>query len=201
MREIANVEQDFSQAHSSVHPLQPRLRRPVRMQNIRTRTSTFRRDLNTQQSESLTRPRTNTFRRDLNARQSEGPIQGAACASSLFLPAHYFDYIAGTSTGGYVYGSDPTSSLDLLTVLRLIAIMLGRLHMTVEECLEVYENLADHVFGHPRHLHIRRPPWIPRDKYDHSRLEEIIKEIVSQRSPTGHNKTGFPQPNEDMCRT
>ena len=53
--------------------------------------------------------------------------------------------------------------------------MLGRLHMTVEECLEVYENLADHVFGHPRHLHIRRPPWIPRDKYDHSRLEEVIK--------------------------
>ena len=79
--------------------------------------------------------------------------------------------------------------------------MLGRLHMTVEECLGVYEKLADHVFGHPRHLHIRNPPWIPRDKYDHSRLEEVIKEIVSQRNPTGHNSTEFRQPNEGMCRT
>ena len=79
--------------------------------------------------------------------------------------------------------------------------MLGRLHMTVEECLEAYEFLADHVFGHPRHLHIRSPRWFPRDKYDHGRLEEVIKDIVSQRSPTGHNSTEFRQPNESMCRT
>ena len=100
MKEIANAEQDYSQAHSSVHPLQPRLRGPVRMQNIRTRTSTFRRDLNTQQSESPIRKRTSTFRRYPNTGQSEHPVHGPACASSLFLPAHYFDYIAGTSTGG-----------------------------------------------------------------------------------------------------
>ena len=36
-----------------------------------------------------------------------------------YLPCHYFDYVAGTSTGG------------------LISIMLGRLSMTVDECLEV----------------------------------------------------------------
>lgn len=78
--------------------------------------------------------------------------------------------------------------------------MLGRLHMTVDECIDAYENLAGHVFGHPRHLHIRKPPWIPRDKYDHRRLEKIIKDIVKERSPTGHNSTQFRQPNEDMCR-
>ena len=78
--------------------------------------------------------------------------------------------------------------------------MLGRLHMTVDECLDAYENLAGRVFGHPRHLHIRKPPWIPRDKYDHRRLEKIIKDIVKERSPTGHNSTEFRQPNEDTCR-
>ena len=33
--------------------------------------------------------------------------------------------------------------------------------MTVEECIQAYENLADRVFGHPRHLHIRKvsTPW------------------------------------------
>ncbi|KAL9137349.1 MAG: hypothetical protein Q9175_001449 [Cornicularia normoerica] len=159
--EISILEQADSPAHSSVHPLQQRLRRPVRMQQNRA----------------------DTMRRDPSPQQTQGPVFEPACASSLFLPAHYFDYIAGTSTGG------------------LIAIMLGRLHMTVDECLEAYENLADHVFGHPRHLHIRKPPWIPRDKYDHRRLEKIIKDIVKQRSPAGHNSTEFRQPNEYMCRT
>lgn len=97
--------------------------------------------------------------------------------------------------------SNPASVFDLLKTLRLIAIMLGRLHMTIDECLEAYENLADHVFGHPRRLHIRKPPWIPRDKYDHRRLEKIIKDIVKERSPAGLNSTEFRQPNKDMCRT
>ena len=79
--------------------------------------------------------------------------------------------------------------------------MLGRLHMTVDECLEAYENLANYVFGHPRHWHIRRPPFVPRDKYDHKRLEKIFKEIVKERNPNGLNSTEFRQPNEDMCRT
>ena len=74
--------------------------------------------------------------------------------------------------------------------------------MTVDECLEAYEKLADHVFGHPRYLHIRHLPWYPpRDKYDHRRLEDVIKEIVRERSPTGSSNTLFCQPKEDMCRT
>ena len=44
-------------------------------------------------------------------------------------PCDVFDLIVGTSTGG------------------LIAIMLGRLHMTVDECIEQYEVLGKKVFG------------------------------------------------------
>lgn len=44
-------------------------------------------------------------------------------------PCDVFDLIAGTSTGG------------------LIAVMLGRLHMSVDECITVYENLGKEVFG------------------------------------------------------
>lgn len=44
-------------------------------------------------------------------------------------PCDIFDLITGTSTGG------------------LIAVMLGRLHMTVDECIEVYERLGKEVFG------------------------------------------------------
>ena len=78
MTEIATLEQGHSQAHSSVHPLQQRLRRPIRMQKIRT----------------------DTLRKDPSPQQTQGPVVGPAYESSHFLPTHYFDYIAGTSTGG-----------------------------------------------------------------------------------------------------
>lgn len=79
--------------------------------------------------------------------------------------------------------------------------MLGRLSMNVEECIEAYEQLADRVSGHPRRFHIRKPPWVPRDKYNRKNLENVIKEIVRRRSGAGLVHTLFLQPNEDMCRT
>ena len=47
-------------------------------------------------------------------------------------PCDVFDLIVGTSTGG------------------LIAVMLGRLHMTVDKCIEQYEILGKRVFGKPQ---------------------------------------------------
>ena len=44
-------------------------------------------------------------------------------------PCDVFDLIVGTSTGG------------------LIAIMLGRLHMSIDECLDKYRKLGKTVFG------------------------------------------------------
>lgn len=76
--------------------------------------------------------------------------------------------------------------------------MLGRLAMTVDECLEAYETLAGRVFGHPRLLHIKNSLW-PKDKYDGKVLEGVIEDIVRQRE--GSSSTAFPQRNEDMCRT
>lgn len=76
--------------------------------------------------------------------------------------------------------------------------MLGRLHMTVDECLEAYEDLAGKVFGHPRRLHVRNSLW-PKDKYNGKVLESVIEDIVKQRE--GSRSATFPQSNEDMCRT
>ena len=78
--------------------------------------------------------------------------------------------------------------------------MLGRLSMTVDECIEAYENLGDKVFGHPRRLHIKNVLY-PKDKYNHKNLEDVIKDIIKQRDPQGRARASFQQPNEDMCRT
>ena len=70
--------------------------------------------------------------------------------------------------------------------------------MTVDECIETYENLAGRVFGQPRRLHIRNCLW-PKDKYNSQILEDVIEEIVAQRE--GSRIALFPQSKEGMCRT
>lgn len=76
-------------------------------------------------------------------------------------PCDYFDMIGGTSTGG------------------LIAIMLGRLQMTVDECIDAYTSLSDRVFEKSRHrVNIKGKL---QGRFDTAELERAIKEIVSAR--------------------
>ena len=105
--------------------------------------------------------------------------------SARWLPCHYFDYIAGTSTGG------------------LIGIMLGRLRMNIDDCVSEYERLGGKVFGHSRWIHLRSPLWFPRDKYNHRNVEYAVKEVVSDKIPKiakfpGGQNFGF---DENRCRT
>ena len=85
--------------------------------------------------------------------------------TSPWLPCHYFDYMAGTSTGG------------------LIGIMLGRLRMNIDDCIHDYENLGSKVFGHSRWCHLRSPLWFPREKYNHKVLKEVVQGVVNERVP------------------
>jgi patatin-like phospholipase/acyl hydrolase len=64
-------------------------------------------------------------------------------------PCEVFDLIGGTSTGGYArLVSVVTNNIQPLTRHdSLIAIMLGRLEMTVEECIEKYKKLMGTVFA------------------------------------------------------
>ncbi|KAI1317485.1 FabD/lysophospholipase-like protein [Xylariaceae sp. FL0255] len=80
-----------------------------------------------------------------------------------FLPCHYFDYVAGTSTGA------------------LIAILLSRFRMTVEDCLEEYETMARCIFGHPRLIHNIRF-GIGGNKYHTKHLENAVKEVIERRA-------------------
>lgn len=104
-------------------------------------------------------------------------------ATSPWLPCHYFDYMAGTSTGG------------------LISIMLGRLRMNIDDCIAEYETLGPKVFAHPRWFHVKSPLFWIRDKYDHRSLEKAIKEVIDRRSRfvSGGDK-GFAS-DENRCRT
>ena len=79
-------------------------------------------------------------------------------------PCDVFDLIAGTSTGG------------------IVAIMLGRLHMTIDECLQEYERTGEAVFG--KNISSSKLGKLFKGAsgsafYDISILQDSIKEVVS----------------------
>lgn len=100
--------------------------------------------------------------------------------SSLFLPCHYFDYAVGTSTGG------------------LIAIMLSRLRMTVDDCISEYKTLGQKIFGKPRPLAFGAVMW---HKFDYRVLEAVIQSVTSRHCEKNEvDELVFPS-DEDLCRT
>ncbi|KAF7543621.1 hypothetical protein G7Z17_g10591 [Cylindrodendrum hubeiense] len=81
------------------------------------------------------------------------------CLPKEPLPCEVFDFIAGASTGG------------------LIAIMIGRLRMTIDECLGQYEKIGLRVFGQGRPFrHAARPAV-----YDIRVLQSEIRRLLVEQ--------------------
>lgn len=94
-------------------------------------------------------------------------------------PCDYFDMIGGTSTGG------------------LIAIMLGRLEMSVDECIKEYRKLADDVFTKCKH----RLTWRGKvqGRFNHEALAEGIRDLLERR---GIDKDALlKDSSESHCKT
>ncbi|CAN9313493.1 unnamed protein product [Alternaria alternata] len=77
-------------------------------------------------------------------------------------PCDYFHMICGTSTGG------------------LIALMLGRLRMTVDQCIEAYDEMSPDVFTKIHHR-VNLMNGESQGRFDHEALEKHVKELVSDR--------------------
>ena len=77
-------------------------------------------------------------------------------------PHHVFQLVAGTSTGG------------------LIALMLGKMGMTVDECITQYEKLSKVIFGR-KHLRGRMTRGLAPTKYSGERLRKCIRDLLRER--------------------
>lgn len=93
----------------------------------------------------------------------------------LPLPCDYFDLIGGTSTGGYVAASDVHMPTKLTITNRLIALMLGRLRMSVDEATKAYAALSDKIFSKDN-----MKKWKP-ELFKASTLEAAFKKIVADQ--------------------
>ncbi|RYP47753.1 hypothetical protein DL768_006221 [Monosporascus sp. mg162] len=77
-------------------------------------------------------------------------------------PCDYFDMIGGTSTGG------------------IIAIMLGRLRMTVDECINSYVFLSEEVFEKKAHR-VKINSQL-QGRFDKAALERVVKHTLKNHS-------------------
>ncbi|KAF5855336.1 hypothetical protein ETB97_009428 [Aspergillus alliaceus] len=77
-------------------------------------------------------------------------------------PCEVFDLIGGTSTGG------------------LIAIMLGRLEMSVDDCIETYVKLIRTIFEKKSRWPVNLSGNI-KSRFDATKLEKAIKEVVASQ--------------------
>ena len=79
------------------------------------------------------------------------------------LPCEWFDLVVGTSTGG------------------LMAIMLGRLKMSVEDAITAYRTLAEKVFGEDTRIWLKRGNLFGTEpKYSAEKLENAVEEIAGE---------------------
>ena len=77
-------------------------------------------------------------------------------------PSDVFDFIAGTSTGG------------------LIAIMLGKLGMSLEDSIQAYYDLSKSIFE-KRHIRGRITHGLAPTRYSGSHLRRCIEDLIQKK--------------------
>jgi cell shape-determining protein MreC len=88
------------------------------------------------------------------------------------------------------------------TIARLIAIMLGRLEMTVDECIDAYVSMMDAVFKKKKHR-FKNVRGELQARFDTRELEEAMKKIIKNSKSNTKRQEDLPMRNPDPggCKT
>ena len=89
-------------------------------------------------------------------------LTGLGAAFGELHPHHVFQLVAGTSTGG------------------LIALMLGKMGMTVDECIMQYEELSKVIFGR-KHFRGRITHGLAPARYSGKSLRNCVRRLLRDR--------------------
>ena len=100
----------------------------------------------------------------------------------IVQPYEYFDLIAGTSTGGYVPSSFPLLAYTEPYTTSLIALMLGRLRMSLDDCEKEYDGISQRVFGKKNPIFSDQASAFVTNQhlYEAKPLEDAIKDVVGR---------------------
>ena len=106
------------------------------------------------------------------------------------LPCEYFDYIAGTGTGGYII-SPPMLRYISDLISSVIAIMLGRRRLGIGHCIRQFQKIIGLVNQLPRLGSIQRLLLPAETKYSYAKLMGAIEDVIADDPPDS----------TDCCRT
>jgi hypothetical protein len=77
----------------------------------------------------------------------------------------------------------------LMVIFRLIALMMVKLNMTVQECIKQYKGLSKQIFGKPHWLG-KRTMGFGTTKYSGARLRKFVVNVMKQsKNALGPNHT------------
>ncbi|PPR04505.1 hypothetical protein CVT24_013111 [Panaeolus cyanescens] len=117
--------------------------------------------------------------RGISALHTIKALMGKLTGDPNAKPCEYFDMMAGTSTGG------------------IIALMLGRLRMTVDQCIDVYNELSSKIFVGGI-MSQAGSVSTTGALYSSQVLEDAIKGIVKEQ--TGDPDAPMLDPDQDACK-
>ena len=95
-------------------------------------------------------------------------------------PQEVFDFVAGTSTGG------------------LIAIMLGKLRMNPQQCIQAYKRLSKDIFG-KKHPIGRITHGLGKTRYSGLRLERCIRRLMEENNIDAATEMTSDSSDRDMA--
>lgn len=112
-----------------------------------------------------------------NISRSSQTTDSSDSKAHMFLPCHYFDYIAGSSTSG------------------IIATMLGRMWMSADRALEEFEVLAQQVYSLRWRSQRRRHKVVHAfgRQHDSKEMKKLVKDHISSDIPLSSGE-------EDRCQ-
>lgn len=74
----------------------------------------------------------------------------------------------------------------------LIALLLGRLRLSVPEARKAYVRIAKDVFSVPR--------YVKKNKFDGQRLEEAVKQLLREQSVGSSGEERMIDPSRPACK-
>jgi len=74
-------------------------------------------------------------------------------------------------------------------ISRIIAMMLGRLRMDIDQCIEIYGELGTKIFAKKQPLY-----FLGQNKYDYKKLEKLVRDTAREQSrlPTSRDDLDGP---------
>lgn len=92
-----------------------------------------------------------------------------------------------------------------IIICSLIAIMLGRLRMPVNQAKEQYERLGNYIFGSPKTFHYRSLRFARRCKFSATRLAFAVNDVAKKNSGLVNigldQIVAFHSDNTGICKT